>query len=97
MQEMQRCGFDPWIWKIPSHRKWQLTPVFLPRKFHGQRSLADYNPLSPKESDGTKHTCVHTCTRQYYPVSVGNKLQVVDKEGEVKKYQEKEIKEINNY
>ena len=23
-------------------RKWQLTPVFLPGKFHGQRSLEGY-------------------------------------------------------
>ena len=25
-------------------RKWQLPPVFLPGKFHGQRSLAGYSP-----------------------------------------------------
>ena len=25
-------------------RKWQPTPVFLPEKSHGQRSLADYSP-----------------------------------------------------
>lgn len=43
------------------------------------------------------NTRVHTCTRQYYPMSVGNKLHVVDKEGEVKNIREKEIKEINNY
>ena len=24
---------------FPQRRKWQLTPVFLPGKFHGQRSL----------------------------------------------------------
>ena len=28
-------------WKIPWRRKWQPTPVFLPGKSHGQRSLAD--------------------------------------------------------
>ena len=32
-------GFDPWVGKIPWKRKWQPTPVFLPGKFHGQRSL----------------------------------------------------------
>ena len=32
--------FDPWVKKIPWRRKWQLTPVFLPGKSHGQRSLA---------------------------------------------------------
>ena len=25
-------------------RKWQVTPVFLPGKSHGQRSLAGYSP-----------------------------------------------------
>ena len=30
---------DPWIGKIPQRRKWQPTPVFLPGKSHGQRSL----------------------------------------------------------
>ena len=26
----RRCGFDPWLEKIPWSRKWQPTPVFLP-------------------------------------------------------------------
>jgi len=26
-------------WEIPWRRQWQPTPVFLPGKFHGQRSL----------------------------------------------------------
>ena len=33
------CRFNPWIGKIPWRRKWQPTPVFLPEKFHGQRTL----------------------------------------------------------
>jgi len=40
----KRLGFSPWVGKIPWSRKWQTTPVFLPEKFHGQRSLAGYNP-----------------------------------------------------
>ena len=36
-------GFDPWIGKIPWRRKWQPTPVFLPGKAHGQRSLVGYS------------------------------------------------------
>ena len=32
-------GFDPWVGKTPWKRKWQPTPVILPGKFHGQRSL----------------------------------------------------------
>ena len=54
----KRRRFDPWVRKIPWRRKWQPTPVFLPRKFHGQRSLVGYSPWSCKESDTievTKH------------------------------------------
>ena len=34
--------------KIPWRRKWQPTPVFLPREFHGQTRLADYSPWDHK-------------------------------------------------
>ena len=30
--------------KIPWRRKWQPTPVFLPGKSHGRRSLVSYSP-----------------------------------------------------
>ena len=32
---------------------WQPTPVFLPGKSHGQRSLAGYSPWDQKELDMT--------------------------------------------
>ena len=35
-----RCGFGPWVGKIPWRRKWQPAPVFLLGESHGQRSLA---------------------------------------------------------
>ena len=28
----KRGGFDPWVRKIPWRRKWQPTPIFLPRE-----------------------------------------------------------------
>ena len=34
--------------------KWQPTPVFLPGKSHGQRSLVGYSPQGRKESDKTE-------------------------------------------
>ena len=34
--------------KISWRRNWQPTPVFLPRKSHGQRSLAHYSPWDHK-------------------------------------------------
>ena len=43
--------FNPWVGKIPWSRKCQYTPVFLPREFHGQRSLVGYSPWGHKESD----------------------------------------------
>ena len=36
------------------NRKWQPTPVLLPGKFHGRRSLVGYNPRGRKESDTTE-------------------------------------------
>ena len=52
----RRLGFDPWVGKTPWRRVWQPTPVFLPEKFHGQRSLAGYSPEGRKESDITEVT-----------------------------------------
>ena len=40
----KRHRFDPWVRTIPWNRKWQPAPVFLPGKFHGQRSLAGWSP-----------------------------------------------------
>ena len=33
---------DLWVGKIPWRRKWQPTPIFLPRKSHGWRRLAGH-------------------------------------------------------
>ena len=49
-------GFDPWVGKIPSRRAQQPTPVSLPGKSHGQKSLAGYSPYDHKESDTTEVT-----------------------------------------
>ena len=40
----RRCGFNPWVRKIPWKRKWKPTPVFLSGKSHGQKSLVGYSP-----------------------------------------------------
>ena len=54
-----RCGFSPWIGKIPWRRAWQSTPVFMPGESQGQRSLS---PWGSKESDMTEATS-DTCTQ----------------------------------
>ena len=40
--------------KIPWRRKWQPTPVLLPRKFHEWSSPVGYSPWGRKESDTTE-------------------------------------------
>ena len=49
-----RCKFDPWVGKIPWRRVQKLTPVFLPREFHGQRSLVGCSPQGLIELDTTE-------------------------------------------
>ena len=43
----------------PGSRKWQPTPVFLPGKSHGQRSLVGYSLWCCEELDTTEHTHTH--------------------------------------
>ena len=63
--------------RISWSRKWQPTPVFLPGRFHGQNSPADYSPWDSKEPDATEHThwsvstgvyCCSTASRIYFSV-----------------------------
>ena len=42
------------IRKMLWRRKWQPTPVLLPGKSHGQRSLVGYSPWGCKELDTTE-------------------------------------------
>ena len=41
--QCRRCEFGLLVQKIPWRKKWQHTPVFLPGKSHGQRSLEGYS------------------------------------------------------
>ena len=61
----KRHGFNPWVRNIsifPQRRKWQPTPVFLPAKSQGQRSLVGYSPWGCKQSDMAECTHVVPCT-----------------------------------
>ena len=50
------CKEDPW------RRKWQPTPIFLPGKSHGWRSLAGYSSWGHKRvrhNLANEHACMH--------------------------------------
>ena len=60
-RKCKRLRFDPWVRQIPWRKKWQPTPVSLPGKFHGQRSLVGYSPWGCKELEMTKHAHKYIC------------------------------------
>ena len=64
-RRLQRLAFDPWVGKIPWRREWQPTPVFLPGKSDGQRSLAVYSPWGCKELGTTERLNLLTCVRLF--------------------------------
>jgi len=49
----RHVGSIPGWERSPGIGKWQPTPVYLPGKFHGQRSLVDYSQSSHRQSDTT--------------------------------------------
>ena len=49
--QCRRPRFNPQVGKIPWGRKWHPTPVLLPGKFHGWRSLVGYSASGCKDSD----------------------------------------------
>jgi len=53
-QKNEIMPFTATKWRI----KWQPTPIFLPGKSHGQRSLAGYSPWGGKELDMIDLHCI---------------------------------------
>ena len=71
MQETQDTQILSLVWNISWSRKWQPTPVFLPGKSNGQRSLADYSLWDHRESDTTERLRTRTaqCGVHYHTLS----------------------------
>ena len=53
-RERRRCGFDPWLGKIPWRRKWRPTPVSLPGSPMNRGGSGGLNSTGVAESDTTK-------------------------------------------
>ena len=49
LQQCRRCGFHPWVRKIPWRRAKQPTPVFFAGESHGKINLVGYSPQGHKE------------------------------------------------
>ena len=71
-------GLNCDLLKLRGRRQWQPTPVLLPRKSHGQRSLVGYSRWGCKESDTTKqlhfthftHFILYHWRRKWQPIPV---------------------------
>ena len=57
--QCRRPGFRSWVGKIPWRRKRQPSPVLLPGKSHGLRSLVGYSQWGCEESDTTERLHFH--------------------------------------
>ena len=65
------AGSVPELGRFPLSGKRKPTQVFLPGKFHGQRSLADYRPWGFKELDTTEEVIPSLSTRQKFRGALG--------------------------
>ena len=74
--QCQRCRFDPWVRNIPCRRKWQLTPLFLLEKSHGQRSLAYYRPWDCKR---VRHNLETKQQLQSLRAEIGSRVRIKGK------------------
>ena len=75
------CCFSERSWR----RKWEPTPVFLPGKSHGWRSLVGYRPWGRKESDTTErlHFLRGSSLLISLPAAVGHQQCVFLRQGSV--------------
>ena len=66
----RRCGFDPWVGKIPWRRRIrQPIPIFLPGESPWTEEPGKLQPQGRKELDMTKvteHTHTHTHTHRFF-------------------------------
>ena len=56
----ENTGSIPGLGRYPGGGRQQPTLVFLPGKYHGQKSQAGYSPWDGKELDTTEYTHTNT-------------------------------------
>ena len=63
-REFQKGGLYVSLWLIHWRRQWDPTPVLLPGKSHGQRSLVGCSPWGREESDMTERLHFHALEKE---------------------------------
>ena len=67
----KRCGFDPWVTKIPCSWAWQPTSVFLPgespwtEEHHGLQSIASKRVCTTEVIEH-EHTFLNQCEKMHH-------------------------------
>ena len=69
-------GFYPWVRRIPWRRKWQPTPIFLPGKSHGQRSLAGNSSWGRKRVGHNSVTKQNKCFKNKTAYHLHQKVSI---------------------
>ena len=89
-----------WVGKTPWRRKWQPTPVFLPGKAHGQRSLAGYGPWGCKESDTTERqqtqiqeNCITNKVRKRTPLERVTEIHTLYMKFKIQKHSQRQTQD----
>ena len=59
---------------LPLSGKWQPAPLFMPGKFHGQRSLAGCSPWGHKESNTTEGLSSTSFSQLFFPAMLTTSL-----------------------
>jgi len=66
MQETQETQVQSLSQEDPLEEEMATHPVFLPRKSHGQRSLAGYSPKGCKQSDSTEQLSMSSWAKKVF-------------------------------
>ena len=63
-REFQKGGLYVSLWLIHQRRQWHPTPVLLPGKSHGQRSLVGCSPWGSEELNTTERLHFHALEKE---------------------------------
>ena len=73
----RRLRFDPWVWKIPCRRKWQLTSVFLPGKILWTEEPGALQSIGSKRDNWA---CTHILDYSHLSIKTFSTLHYVRRE-----------------